>query len=52
MKEFNAISLDKAEEAFIHMEKTISTIERLPIPTIGVINGPAMGGWLGISISL
>lgn len=34
IKEFNAISLEQAEEAFVHMEKTISTIERLPIPTI------------------
>lgn len=38
IKEFNSISLEKAEEAFIHMEKTISTVERLPIPTIAVIN--------------
>ncbi|WP_025115318.1 enoyl-CoA hydratase/isomerase family protein [Lysinibacillus fusiformis] len=51
IKEFNAISLDKAEEAFVHMEKTISTIERLPIPTIGVINGPAMGAGLELALA-
>lgn len=51
IKEFNAISLDKAEEAFVHMERTISTIERLPIPTIGVINGPAMGAGLELALA-
>lgn len=51
IKEFNAISLEKAEEAFVHMEKTISTIERLPIPTIGVINGPAMGAGLELALA-
>ncbi|MGE7837280.1 enoyl-CoA hydratase/isomerase family protein [Viridibacillus arvi] len=51
IKEFNSISLEKAEEAFIHMEKTISTIERLPIPTIAVINGPAMGAGLELALA-
>ncbi|MFJ8267176.1 enoyl-CoA hydratase/isomerase family protein [Peribacillus asahii] len=51
IKEFNQLSLEKAEEAFVHMEKTISTIERLPIPTIGVINGPAMGAGLELALA-
>ncbi|MEK5232076.1 enoyl-CoA hydratase/isomerase family protein [Lysinibacillus sp. FSL K6-0232] len=51
IKEFNAISLDKAEEAFVHMEQTISLIERLPLPTIGVINGPAMGAGLELALA-
>ena len=51
IKEFNSISLEKAEEAFVHMEKTISTIEHLPIPTIGVINGPAMGAGLELALA-
>jgi len=51
IKEFNSISLEKAEEAFIHMEKTISTVERLPIPTIAVINGPAMGAGLELALA-
>ena len=51
IKEFNSISLEKAEEAFIHMEKTISTIENLPLPTIGVINGPAMGAGLELALA-
>ena len=51
IKEFNSISLEKAEAAFIHMEKTISTIEHLPIPVIGVINGPAMGAGLELALA-
>lgn len=51
IKEFNAISLDEAEQAFVHMERTISTIERLPIPTIAVINGPAMGAGLELALA-
>ncbi|KGR81877.1 enoyl-CoA hydratase/isomerase family protein [Lysinibacillus odysseyi] len=51
IKEFHSISLEKAEEAFIHMEKTISTIENLPLPVIGVINGPAMGAGLELALA-
>ncbi|MCM3387811.1 enoyl-CoA hydratase/isomerase family protein [Ureibacillus chungkukjangi] len=51
IKEFNSISLEQAEEAFVHMEQTISTIERLPIPVIGVINGPAMGAGLELALA-
>jgi enoyl-CoA hydratase/carnithine racemase len=51
IKEFNSISLEKSEEAFVHMEKTISTIEHLPLPTIAVINGPAMGAGLELALA-
>lgn len=51
IKEFNSISLEEAEQAFVHMERTISTIERLPIPTIAVINGPAMGAGLELALA-
>ena len=51
LKEFNQMSLEEAENAFVHMENTISTFERLPIPTIGVINGPAMGAGLELALA-
>ena len=51
LKEFNQMTLEEAENAFVHMENTISTIERLPIPTIGVINGPAMGAGLELALA-
>lgn len=51
LKEFNQMTLEDAENAFVHMENTISTFERLPIPTIGVINGPAMGAGLELALA-
>lgn len=51
IKEFNSISLEKAEEAFVHMENTISTVENLPIPVIAVLNGPAMGAGLELALA-
>jgi enoyl-CoA hydratase len=51
LKEFHQMSLEEAESAFVHMENTISTFERLPIPTIGVINGPAMGAGLELALA-
>src|SRR5690606_20428300 len=33
------------------MEKAISAFENLPLPTIGVINGPAMGAGLELALS-
>ena len=49
--EFHEMSLDEAENSFILMEKAISTIENLPLPTIGVINGPAMGAGLELALA-
>lgn len=51
IKEFHAISLEEAENAFVSMEKTISAIEKLPLPTIAVINGPAMGAGLELALA-
>lgn len=49
--EFHEMSLEEAENAFVSMEKAISTIESLPLPTIGVINGPAMGAGLELALA-
>ncbi len=49
--EFHEMSLEEAENAFVLMEKAISTIENLPLPTIGVINGPAMGAGLELALA-
>jgi enoyl-CoA hydratase len=51
LKELHQMSVEEAENAFMHMENAISTIERLPIPTIGVINGPAMGAGLELALA-
>ncbi len=51
IKEFHSISLDEAEAAFVAMEDTIATIERLPLPTIAIINGPAMGAGLELALA-
>lgn len=49
--EFHQMSLKEAEESFVLMEKAISTFENLMIPTIGVINGPAMGAGLELALA-
>ena len=49
--EFHQMSLEEAENSFTLMEEAISTFENLPIPTIGVINGPAMGAGLELALA-
>jgi enoyl-CoA hydratase len=51
IKEFHSMSVEEAETAFTLMEKAISTFEQLPLPTIGVINGPAMGAGLELALA-
>lgn len=51
LKEFHEMTLEEAENSFVLMEKAISTIENLPLPTIGVINGPAMGAGLELALA-
>ncbi|PWA12813.1 3-hydroxybutyryl-CoA dehydratase [Pueribacillus theae] len=51
IKEFHQMSIEEAEASFLLMEKAISAFEKLPIPTIGVINGPAMGAGLELALA-
>lgn len=51
IKEFHRMSLEEAENSFVTMEETISYIEHLPLPTIGVINGPAMGAGFELALA-
>lgn len=51
LKQFNHLTVEESEEAFRYMEEAISTIENIPLPTIGVINGPAMGAGFVLSLA-
>lgn len=51
IQEFHEMSLNEAEESFNMMEKAISTFENLEIPTIGILNGPAMGAGLELALA-
>lgn len=43
IKEFCEMNVTEANNAFELMEETISTFEKLPMPVIGAIDGPALG---------
>jgi enoyl-CoA hydratase/carnithine racemase len=51
IKEFIAMSMDEANEAFDTMEQTIAKFEELSIPVIAAIDGPAMGAGLILSLA-
>ncbi|HET7578318.1 MAG TPA: enoyl-CoA hydratase/isomerase family protein [Bacillales bacterium] len=51
IKEFHRLTLEEADEAFHLMEQAISAFEKLELPTIGVINGPAMGAGLELALA-
>lgn len=51
IKEFSRMTLEEADEAFRIMEDAISTFERLPIPTIGLINGYGIGAGFQLALA-
>lgn len=51
LKQFNQLTIEEANDAFRIMEEAISTFERIPLPTIGVINGPAMGAGFQLALA-
>jgi enoyl-CoA hydratase len=51
IKQFNKLSIDEANEAFRLMEEAISTFEKIPLPTIGSINGPAAGAGFQLALA-
>ncbi len=51
LKQFNHLTVEESEEAFRFMEEAISTIENLPLPTVGIINGPAMGAGFELALA-
>lgn len=51
IKEFAQLSADEANDAFATMEKAISAVERLCIPTVAAINGPAYGAGFVLSLA-
>lgn len=51
IKQFNELSIDEANEAFDVVIEAIRTFEKIPLPTIGVIDGPAMGAGFELALS-
>lgn len=51
IKQFNELSMQEANLAFNKMEEAISTFEKIPLPTIGSINGPAMGAGFELALA-
>lgn len=51
IKQFNQLSLVEANEAFDIVTDAITTFERIPLPTLAVIDGPAMGAGFELALS-
>jgi enoyl-CoA hydratase len=51
IKQFNKLSIEEANEAFRLMEEAISTFEKIPLPTIGAINGTAAGAGFQLALA-
>ncbi len=51
LKEFSHMPVEEVDETFALMEKAISAVERLPIPTIACLKGAAMGAGLELALA-
>ncbi|MED3687760.1 enoyl-CoA hydratase/isomerase family protein [Peribacillus sp. FSL K6-1552] len=51
IKQFNKLTIAEANEAFRLMEEAISTFEKITLPTIGAINGPALGAGFELALA-
>lgn len=51
IKEFSSMSVAEADESFRVMEETISSLEKIPLPTIGLITGPSLGAGLELALA-
>ena len=51
IKEFATLSQSQANQAFEQMERAISTVENLDIPTVAVVNGPAYGAGFVLTLA-
>lgn len=51
IKQFNQLSIEDANKAFEYMGQAISSFEKLPLPTIALIDGTAMGAGFELALS-
>lgn len=51
IKEFSTMTVEEANEAFWILENTITALQKLPIPTIGLITGPSLGGGMQLALA-
>lgn len=51
IKELHKLNVEQVNEAFGCMEEAISVFEQLPMPVIGVVDGPCMGAGFVLSLA-
>jgi enoyl-CoA hydratase/carnithine racemase len=51
IKEFCEMTVEEAEQAFVQMEEAISVFEKIPMPVIAAVDGPAMGAGFILSLA-